>query len=188
MLRLATEADFPVIRELIVDGAASGSFDAQLVHPTTQASAEFFGRLRQVIQKRVWLRPDVSKHMLLAIPACVWIFEDPVWGRGPLGFVAVRGAGRIGYELWLATIELAYRQKGAGKKMIGEVLGTSIGPQVVVAQCDRRAEGPRRMASILRQFGFECLREGTQSEWLARSTLAPVVKDWIRSAPLSSPT
>jgi hypothetical protein len=105
-----------------------------------------------------------------------------------LGFVAVRGAGRIGYELWLATIELAYRQKGAGKKMIGEVLGTSIGAQVVVAQCDRRAEGARRMASILRHFGFECLRQGTQSEWLARSTLPPVVKDWIRSAPLSSPT
>ena len=79
----------------------------------------------------------------------------------------------VGYELWLATIELAYRQKGAGKKMIGEVLGTSIGPQVVVAQCDRRAEGARRMASILRHFGFESLRQGTQSEWLARSTLPP---------------
>jgi GNAT superfamily N-acetyltransferase len=182
MLRLASEADFPVIRELIVDGATSGSFDLQLAQPTEE-SAEFFARLRHVIQERIWLRPDLSKNILWAIPACIWIFEDPVWGLGPLGFVALRGAGRIGYELWLTAIELAYRQKGVGKQMIGEVLGTSIGQHVVVAQCDRRAEGARRMASILRHFGFECVREATQSQWLARSTLPTAVKDWIKSVP-----
>jgi GNAT superfamily N-acetyltransferase len=186
VLRLASEADFPVIRELIVDGATSGGFDPQLAQPSEE-SAEFFARLRHVIRKRIWLRPDLSTHMLWAIPACICVFEDPVWGLGPLGFVALRGAGRIGYELWLAAIELAYRKKGVGKQMIGEVLGTPIGQQVVVVQCDRRAEGARRMASILGHSGFECVREAMQSQWLARSTLPTAVKDRIKSIPFSGP-
>jgi ribosomal protein S18 acetylase RimI-like enzyme len=108
---------------------------------------------------------------------------DPAGSPGPLGFVALRGAGRIGYELWLTAIGSAYRQKGIGKQMVGEALGMTIGSDVVVAQCDRFADGARRMAKILCDCGFECVREAKRSQWLARSTLPTEVKDWIKSAP-----
>jgi hypothetical protein len=182
MLRLATEADLPLLREWIVDGAKSGCFDAQLAQHSEE-SAAFFVRLRYVIREQIWLRRDLRQHTCWTTPACIWIFEDPVRSPGALGFAALRGAGRIGYELWLTAIGVAYRQKGIGKQMVGEVLGLSSGPDVVVAQCDRFADGARRMANILCSFGFESVRESKHSQWLAKSTLPTEVKDWIKSAP-----
>lgn len=186
MLRLAGENDLPLVRELIIDGAKAGSFDSAVGQPTDDA-AYFFSRVRRVVLEHVWVRPALNSEALAAIPAGIWVYEEWHVSPSPLGFVAVRGAGHFGYELWLAAIQQEYRGRGLGKQMMSEILATPIGRQIMVAQCDLHAIGARRLASILCQTGFQSVRRGNACEWLAKRGLPPPALAWMKTAPFRGP-
>jgi hypothetical protein len=116
MLRLASEKDLPLVRELIIDGAKAGSFDSALAQPTNEA-AYFFSRMRRAVLEHVWLRAALNSESPTAISARIWIYEEWHVSPDPLGFVAVRGAGHFGYELWLAAIQPEYRGLGGKRAM-----------------------------------------------------------------------
>jgi GNAT superfamily N-acetyltransferase len=182
MLRLSREEDLPLVRELIVDGAKAGSFDSALAQPTIEAAC-FFSGVRRVVLEHVWLRPAPTGEAQIAIPAAIWVYEERHIGRGPLGFFAVRGAGHLGYELWLTAIQSEYRNRGLGKQMVSEILATPIGRQIMVAQCDLHAIGARRLARILCQAGFQSARQGNECEWLANPNLPPSALAWLKTTP-----
>ncbi len=185
MLRAATETDLPLVRELIVDGAKSGSFDADLARATREADF-FFARMRRVVLEHVWLRASPNGGAPVTIPANLWIFEEKGVSPAPIGFFAVRGAGHFGYELWLAAVRAEYRGRGLGKQMVREMLSLPMGRQISVAQCDLHASGPRRMASILCQVGFQSARRGEVTEWLASDGLPPSALAWLKAAPIAA--
>lgn len=174
-MRAAIASDFPFVRELIVNAAVEGSFDPALAEPTAPAEL-FFAGLSRVIQERVWLRPFADKPLTLAIPATVWIYENPAWSQGPVGFFALRSAGPLGQELWLAAIRPECRGQGIGKQMVTELLAMPAGRNVAVVQCDKHAIGARRLAAIMLGAGFECVREGKQTQWLASRALPEPLK------------
>jgi GNAT superfamily N-acetyltransferase len=182
MLRLSTEEDLPLVRQLIVDGAKAGSFDSALAQTTAEA-ANFFSGVRRVILEHVWLRPAPDSEAQMVIPAAIWVYEEPYAGPGPSGFFAVRGAGRLGYELWLTAIQSEYRSRGLGRRMVSEILATPIGRQIMVVQCDLHAIGARRLASILCQAGFQSARRGKECEWLANPGLPPSALAWLKTTP-----
>jgi hypothetical protein len=182
MLRLSTVEDLPLVRELIIDGAKTGSFDSALAEPTEEA-AHFFSGVRRVVLEQVWLRPAPVSGTPAAIPAAIWIYEERRASPGPLGFAAVRAAGGFGYELWLVAIHSTYRSRGLGKQMLSEILATPLGQQIMVAQCDLHAVGARRLAGILCQAGFQSARRGSASEWLANPSLPPAAMAWLKTTP-----
>jgi ribosomal protein S18 acetylase RimI-like enzyme len=185
MLRDSTESDLPLVRDLIVEGARSGSFDADLARATREADF-FFSRMRRVVLEHVWLRAPGTGGAAATIPANIWIFEEQCVSPAPIGFFAIRGAGLLGYELWLAALHSAYRGRGLGKQMVREVFASPIGEKIVVAQCDLRASGARRMAAILGQMGFRSARRGDASEWLASGGLHPSALAWLKTAPFAA--
>jgi GNAT superfamily N-acetyltransferase len=184
MLRASTETDLPLVRELIVDGAKAGSFDADLARATRESDF-FFARMRRVVLDHVWVRASLSSGTAVIIPATIWIFEEQCVSPTPIGFFAVRGAGHFGYELWLAALQAEYRGRGLGKQMVREVLASPMGQRISLAQCDVHAVGPRRMATILSQMGFRSARRGDATEWLASGGLHPTALAWLKTAPFA---
>jgi ribosomal protein S18 acetylase RimI-like enzyme len=185
MLRLSREEDMPLVRDLIVDGAKAGSFDLALAQPTNEA-AYFFSGVRRVILEHVWLRPAPGSETQIAIPAAIWVYEETQVSPRALGFFALRGAGHLGYELWLVAIHPEYRNRGLGKQMISEILATPVGRQIVVAQCDLHAIGARRLAWILCEAGFQSARRGKACEWLANPGLSPSALAWLKATPFQT--
>lgn len=181
VIRTATSSDFPLIRELIVDGARSCGFDPALTQSSTETQ-NFFAGLLKVIQDKVWLRPLTNQPLVLGVPASLWMYENPDFGLESLGFVALKSAGRFGQELWLAAIRPELRGRGVGRQMITELLATPAGKTVAVVQCDKHAIGGQRMAAIMSHVGFELVRDGTGSQWLASPALAEPMKRWLMSA------
>jgi ribosomal protein S18 acetylase RimI-like enzyme len=181
MIRAATSSDFPLVRELILDGARSSGFDPALTQPTTETQ-NFFAGLLKVIEDKVWLRPMTNQPLMLGIPASLWMYENPDLGLEPLGFVALKSAGRFGQELWLAAIRPELRGRGVGKQMITELLAAPVGRTIAVVQCDKHALGGQRMAGIMSRAGFELVRDGKGSQWLASRALAEPMKRWLMSA------
>jgi len=185
MLRLSREEDMPLVRDLILDGARAGSFDPALAEPTSEA-AYFFSGMRRVVLEHVWLRPASGTETQVAIPAAIWVYEERQVSPRALGFIALRGAGHLGYELWLIAIHPEYRNRGLGKRMISEILATPIGQRIMVAQCDLHAIGARRLARILCEAGFQSARTGKASEWLANPALTPSAMAWLKATPFQN--
>jgi ribosomal protein S18 acetylase RimI-like enzyme len=181
MIRAATSSDFPLVQELILDGARSSGFDPALTQPTTETQ-NFFAGLLKVIEDKIWLRPMTNQPLMLGIPASLWMYENPDLGLEPLGFVALKSAGRFGQELWLAAIRPELRGRGVGKQMITELLAAPAGRTIAVVQCDKHALGGQRMAGIMSRAGFELVRDGKGSQWLASRALAEPMKRWLMSA------
>ena len=183
MFSLATDADFPLLRELIRDGALGGSFDPVLAQDGPE-SALFFESLRHVIADNVWQRPgqhgghvDVTAHILMF---------HPRYANEAGGFVAVRGIGKLGYELWLTALSPSLRRRGLGQQMLEEFLATPLGLQTMIAQCDHDANGAGACAASLQRLGFKVVRVGRYSTWLANPALATEVIEWIQTVPFSS--
>ena len=86
-------------------------------------------------------------------------------------------------KIRLAAIQPEYRGHGSGKQVMSEILATPIGRQIMVAQCDLRAIGARRLSRILCQAEFQSARRGNACEWLANRGLHPSTLAWLRTAP-----
>ncbi len=174
---------FPLLRELIRDGALAGSFDAALAQDAPE-TALFFNNLQRVIANHIWRRPgqngshtDVAAHILM---------YHSLYSEEAAGFVAVRRIGKLGYELWMTALSPSLRKLGIGQKMLKEFLSTSLGLETTIAQCDRNASGASPCAAGLQRLGFMVVRVGKYSTWLASPTLSAEVIKWIQTAPFSS--
>ena len=183
MFQRARETDLPYISELIRDGARAGGFDEVLATDCAE-SRFFFKRLGDVLAKNVWIR-GAGTGPAKRSPAAIFLYR--VNTRSPnAGFVAIRGAGPAGFELWLVALDAAQRGRGLGRRMITEFLATPEGKVVTVAQCRLDAAGPEACARILGKAGFVTAREGNGAVWLARGDLPASMHQWLKTAPFTT--
>lgn len=183
MFSPASENDLPELRALIRDGAACGSFDSALAADCPE-SRLFFENLRGVVSNGVWRRPTQGGGQI-AIPAQVLIYR-PSLTIASRGFVALRGIGKLGYELWLTALDPECRGLGIGHRMLAEFLETPLGHQTIIAQCDKAAKGSNACASILQAEGFKVARVGHYSMWLVSPLFSSEMIEWIQRLPFSS--
>jgi len=183
MFQRARDSDLPYISELIREGARAGGFDAVLATDCAE-SRLFFKRLAEVVTKNVWIR-GTGKGAAMRSPAALFLYRANT--RSPnTGFVAIRGAGQAGFELWLAALDPTERGRGLGRKMLTEFLATPEGKVVTVAQCGLDAEGAQACAHILAKAGFVTAREGNGAVWLARADLPASMHQWLKTAPFTT--
>jgi hypothetical protein len=177
----AREKDLPYLRALIRDGAKEKSFDEELAGESPESEL-FFANFGEVLARKVWSRP-ASLGQPRHAPAHVFLYQ-PTAISVPIGFVAVRGIGRLGDELWLAAIDRDIRGRGIGRRMLVDFFATGDGKRTTVAQCRIDAPGAQACAHVLSTIGFITARVGNDAVWMARADLPSSALDWMRTAPL----
>lgn len=179
----ASENDMPTLRTLIREGARDGGFDAALAVDGIESKL-FFENFQEVVVHRVWRRPRQGGGYL-ELPARVLMYY-PASEAKASGFVAVRGIGKLGYELWLTAIDPSLRGQGIGRSMLTEFFTTPLGIKTTIAQCDNVAKGAGTCAAILQTLGFKIVRSGGYSMWLASPLFSPDIVEWIKRLPFTS--
>jgi len=169
MLRPATVVDLPILRALIREGAATGSFDRELATDSRESSL-FFSNLRQALATGYFVEADPKTGDLLtrAAPGFIYIADGgDATAHRPIGFGLFKAAP-VGYELWLTGIDAAWRGHRHGRAMLDALLKTSPGRTTYVVRVKTHGRENPAMAHLLESFGFVSLRESPQHTWYVR--------------------
>jgi GNAT superfamily N-acetyltransferase len=168
MLRPANVVDLPILRALIRDGAAQGSFDRGLATESRETSL-FFANLRQALATGYFVEEDPSTGDLVpvAVPGFMYIPESGGAPHRPIGFGLFKAAA-VGYELWLTGLDAAWRGHGHGRVMMAELLKTPPGRQAYVIRVNTYAPESPALAHLLVSLGYVCVRETPQHTWYLR--------------------
>jgi ribosomal protein S18 acetylase RimI-like enzyme len=183
MLVPASPKDLTYLRYLIRDGARLGGFDEALAVDCPE-SDRFFALVSNVITQQEWMRPQ-SDSSIARTPAQILMYAENAVSV-PIGFVAVRGIGPVGHELWLSAIDPDKRRRGKGRRMLSEFVETEIGRCTCVAQCALNSDGGLACAHILGSIGFTTVRVGKLSVWMARSDAPSDFISWMKTTPFAS--
>src|SRR5215467_317555 len=124
MLAPAHVGHLAMLRNLIREAAAEGSFDRGLA-ADTPASVEFFARLKRALVSGYFVEEDPRTGRIesVAVPGYVFWPEDENSGTPPVGFGLFRALDG-GYELWLAGLELGKRGGGHGRALLDALFAT----------------------------------------------------------------
>ncbi len=168
MLRPATVVDLPIVRALIREGAARGSFDRALATDSPRAN-HFFVKLRQALATGYFVEEDAGTGTLatVAVPGYVFVPDSDASAHRPIGFGLFKAAA-VGYELWLTAIDPAWRGHGHGRAMLAELLDTPPGREAYVVRVAASASESPTMAHLLESLGYACARETPQDAWYLR--------------------
>jgi GNAT superfamily N-acetyltransferase len=168
MLRPATVVDLPILRALLREGAASGSFDRELAADTRESSL-FFSSLREALATGYFVEEDPKTGDLVtrAAPGFIYIPDGDDADHRPVGFGLFKAAP-VGYELWLTGIDAAWRGHHHGRAMLEALLKTSPGRAAYVVRVKTYGPESPAMAHLLASFGFAPLRETPQHTWYVR--------------------
>src|SRR3954467_3827206 len=109
MLSPAHVGHLPILRALIRDGAARGSFDRELATDSAEA-AQFFSNLRRALTTGYFIEKSVSggHPTTVAVPGYVYLPERGGALTQPIGFGLFKTID-LGYELWLTGVDPAWR-------------------------------------------------------------------------------
>jgi len=175
MLRHATGADFPTLRSMIRNGAATGSFDPALAGDSRESSL-FFANLRRALTHGFVVEEDPGSGDFLAraVPGYVYVPDRLGANHRPIGFGLFK-AGKLGFELWLAGVEEAWRGHGHGRAMIAALLNTTPGRQAFVVRLNTFGRASPAMAHLLTSMGYACVRETPEHTWFLRHDAPAVV-------------
>jgi GNAT superfamily N-acetyltransferase len=179
----AQQKDLGYMRALIREGARMRSFDEALAADSMECET-FFAGFAEVLTRKMWTRPASPGHPAHS-PARAFLYQQTSISS-PIGFVAIRGIGSLGYELWLTAIDRDIRGRGLGRRMLADFLATEDGKRTTVAQCRLDSPGAQACAHILSTLGFVTARVGQLSLWLARADLPSDALEWMRTVPLQS--
>jgi hypothetical protein len=105
-----------MLRSLIRQAAAEGSFESSLATDTPQ-SADFFAKLKRVLAHGYFVEedPQTGRVESVTVPGYVFWPDDRHSGSAPVGFGLFR-ALEGGYELWLAGLSSAAAAAPAGAR------------------------------------------------------------------------
>jgi ribosomal protein S18 acetylase RimI-like enzyme len=181
MLYPAHVVHLPILRALIRDGAANGTFDRELATDTREA-ALFFSNLRQALKTGYFVEEDPRSGDLttVAVPGYVYI-PDRGAASVPIGFGLFR-ATVFGYELWLSGVEAAWRGHGHGRAMIDALLNTAEGKRAYVMRISRFGRDAAAMAHLLSSLGYARARESARHTWYVRADAPLGLAEHIRTA------
>ena len=182
MLRHAHVVDLPILRALIRDGAAVGSFDRKLATESRESSL-FFANLRRALTTG-YVVEEESKNgdfVTRAVPGYVYVPDRLGTDHRPIGFGLFK-ATALGFELWLAGVEPAWRGHGHGRAMIAALLDTPPGRQAFVVRINTFGRASPAMAHLLKSMGYACVRETPEHSWFLRHDAPAAVSARLREA------
>jgi hypothetical protein len=165
MLQPAHVGHLALLRSLIRDGAAEGSFDRELATDTAEAH-EFFEKLKRALVTGYFVEHDTrtGKIDTVAVPGYVFWPDDRHSGLPPVGFGLFRALDP-GYELWLAGLEFAKRGGGHGRALISALLATPPGQRTYVVRVQRASRYMRQISHLLESLRFESIGDTARLRW-----------------------
>ncbi len=161
-----------MLRTLIRQGAADGSFDREL-GASTPASEEFFAKLKRALVTGYFVEEGQSgKIDTVAVPGYVFWPDDRHSGTAPVGFGLFRAIDS-GYELWLAGLDLGARGGGHGRALLAALFATAPGQKTYIVRAQRSSKYVNFLQRMLHDFGFMAVGDTARLRWFLR-TDAPV--------------
>jgi len=172
---------FAWMAQTLRDGAAAGSFDAELATDSLPARL-FFENLRRTLATGYFL-DDRGDGNPAQVAASGYVLTLANSGRPavPLGFALFKSMGGLGFELWLVAVDRKYRGKGFCKAMLQAALATPAGMLAHVARVNREGADCEAMGKALRAAGYRQERDGTDVRWYVREDAPQAVVRVVRS-------
>ena len=170
MLAPAHVGHLAMLRSLIRQAAAEGSFESSLAADTPQA-AEFFVKLKRALTHGYFCEADprTGRVESVAVPGYVFWPDDRHSGNAPVGFGLFR-ALQDGYELWLAGLEFGRRGSGYGRSLVDALFSTPQGKTTWVVRIPRGSRYRATVQHLLKPHGFEAAGETSNQRWFVRAT------------------
>ena len=185
MLQPAHVGHLALLRTLIRQGAADGSFDRELASDTP-AAEEFFAKLKRALVTGYFVEESrAGKLETVAVPGYVFWPDNRSNASPPVGFGIFRALENGGYELWLAGLDHALRGGGQGKAMLSALFATPHGKTTHVVRVQRDSKYVQRLQQILDEAGYEMAGDTLRLRWFvhrnAPAALATRVRDAVNA-------
>lgn len=159
---------FDWLAGIIREGAAHGSYDAELATDTLAAHV-FFANLRRALETG-YLMTEHGDAAPVETPASGYVYLLSRESRAPVpvGFAMFKSIGGLGFELWLAGVDRRFRGRGFCKAMLQAALATPAGMLAHVARVNRAGRDCEAMGKALFAAGYRQEREGPDVRWFVR--------------------
>jgi len=182
MLQPAHAGHLAMLRALIRQGAAEGSFDRGLAAESPE-STEFFDKLKRALVTGYFVETDPRTGRIdtVAVPGYVFWPDDRHSGMPPVGFGLFRAIDD-GYELWLAGLEFARRGDGHGRALLEALLATSCGQETHVVRVQRASRYVPQVTHLLKSLSFTPVGDTARLRWFVRDSAPPALAARIRNA------
>jgi len=182
MLQPAHVGHLALLRALIREAAAEGSFDRELAGDSAGA-AEFFDKLKRALVTGYFVETDprTGKLDTVAVPGYVFWSDDRQGGMPPVGFGLFRALDQ-GYELWLAGLEFAKRGGGHGRALLAALLATPPGQKTYVVRVQRTSRYVLTVTHLLDTLGFDAVGDTARLRWFVRRDAPVALSARIRGA------
>jgi hypothetical protein len=181
MLEPANARHLAILRSLIRQGAAEGSFDRSLAGESAEA-AEFFDKLKRALVSGYFVEQDprTGRVDTVAVPGYVFWPDDRSASSAPIGFGLFR-ALEEGYELWLAGLEFARRGEGRGEELLTALLATPPGRETYAVRVQRTSRYVVPVTRLLARLGFAAVGDTARLRWFVRKGAPAAVEARIRA-------
>lgn len=181
MLQPAHVGHLAMLRSLIRQGAADGSFDRELGASSPEAEA-FFAKLKQALVTGYFVEESRSgKIDTVSVPGYVYWPDDRNSGTPPVGFGLFRSLAS-GYELWLAGIDLGRRGGGHGRALLAALFATPPGQKTYVVRVQRGSRHVSALEHLLADFGFVPVGNTARLRWFLRTDTPGELASRVRDA------
>ena len=182
MLQPAHVGHLALLRSLIRQGAADGSFDRDLASDSA-AAEEFFAKLKRALVTGYFVE-DVGSGKLatVAVPGYVFWPDDRHSGMPPVGFGLFRSIDGNGYELWLAGLDLAARGGGQGRALLASLFATPPGQKTFIVRVQRDSRHIYALQGLLGEFGFNVIGDTAQLRWFVHNDAPDALAARARNA------
>ncbi len=179
---LADPGHYELIRALVVDGAAAGSFDRQLAGDCMETTV-FFANLRRALQSGYFVQMDPLRQLMLRQRVVGFVYTPP-GSSAPVGFGLLKTFVANSYEAWLVGIDAAERGRGFGRAMIRALLATPTGRMTHILRCNHGSIGGRIAAKLFSECGFCRCRTTADQWWLVNQNTPRELVHAIATAPV----
>ena len=171
-----------LLRTLIREGAAEGSFDRGL-SADTAATVEFFARLKRALACGYFVEenPKTGRVESVAVPGYVFWPDVSNGSMLPVGFGLFR-ALEGGYELWLAGLEFGRRGGGHGRALLDALFDTPPGKKTWVVRIPRASRYGTIVQHLLKSYGFDHAGDTVQLRWFVRQSAPTSIAASVRNA------
>jgi hypothetical protein len=182
MLQPAHVGHLALLRALIREGAAEGSFDRGLAADTSEAN-DFFDKLKRALVTGYFVEhdPRTGRVDTVAVPGYVFWPDDRHSGMPPVGFGLFRALDQ-GYELWLAGLEFARRGGGNGRALLEALFATPPGQKTYVVRVQRASRYVPQVTHLLQSLRFAAVGDTARLRWFVREDAPPALAARIREA------
>jgi hypothetical protein len=183
MLQPAHVGHLALLRSLIRQGAAEGSFDRELAQDSPGAE-DFFAKLKRALVTGYFVEDvGTGKLATVAVPGYVFWPDDRHSGMPPVGFGLFRSIdGNSGYELWLAGLDLSARGGGQGRALLAALFGTPAGQKTHIVRAQRDSRYLVALQHLLAEFRFTPVGDTKRLRWFLRDDAPPELASRLRGS------